>query len=380
MSAEQEAHKHEPLMLAGIVSRSSSRSHAREAVRHPRRLWHVSVSVLASLLLSLAVTSGAAASHSIAIAGVGANFGNQAAAQICSSGDLPCTFTTLDTATFNGMSPAALRASFDVLIFTWVSNPAINADWTTRLLPYMSLDGGVIFEDPGNLGDLAPGVTAFNFDTGSSGMVISAAVPGLTDGIADSFANNHIGFSAWDPALSPFIMKDSTVVGLWGRFDSGCIVLTGPDQHFHGFRGGPGFAGNQYNLLVNEVNFVTHGCGVLEVDIDIKPGSDPNSIKLSNMGVIPVAILSTTTFDATTVDPSTVCFGDAEDASQRDCTEAHGTGHIEDVNGDGQLDLVLHYETRETGIDLGDTEACLTGETFGGQPIAGCDSVRTLDP
>jgi hypothetical protein len=117
---------------------------------------------------------------------------------------------------------------------------------------------------------------------------------------------------------------------------------------------------------------------VLEVDIDIKPGSFPNSIKLSNKGVIPVAILSTTTFDATTVDPSTVCFGDAEAPLQRDCTEAHGTGHVEDVNGDLLLDLVLHYETSETGIDFGDTEACLTGQTFGGQQVAGCDSVRTL--
>lgn len=349
-------------------------------MRNIRGAWLVSVSVLAALLLSLALPSGATASHSISIAGVGANFGNQAAAQICSSGDLPCTFTTLDTATFNGMSPAALRASYDVLIFTWISDPGINADWTTRLVPYVSLGGGVIFEDPGNLGDLAPGVTAFNFDTDPGGMVISAAVPGLTDGIADSFANNHIGFSAWDPTLSPFIMKFDTVVGLWGRFGPGCMVLTGPDQHFHGFRGDPGFAGNQYNLLLNEVSFVTHGCGVLEVDIDVKPGSDPNSIKLSNAGVIPVAILSTPTFDATTVDPSTVCFGDAEDASQRDCTEAHGTGHIADVNGDSLLDLVLHYETGQTGIDFGDTQACLTGQTFGGQQVAGCDSVRTLDP
>lgn len=113
------------------------------------------------------------------------------------------------------------------------------------------------------------------------------------------------------------------------------------------------------------------------VVIDIKPGSYPNSINLSNGGVIPVAILTTDQFDATTVDPSTVCFGDAEEPAQRDCTEAHSTGHVEDVDYDGDLDLVLHYETLETGIDPGDTVACLTGWTYGGVPINGCDSVRT---
>lgn len=116
----------------------------------------------------------------------------------------------------------------------------------------------------------------------------------------------------------------------------------------------------------------------LQVDVDIKPGSDPNSINLLERGVIPVAILTTDTLDASTVDPDSVCFGDAEAPAERDCTEAHGTGHPEDVDGDGDDDLVLHFETQETGIDPGDTEACLMGHTTGGIAIEGCDSVRTV--
>ncbi len=111
------------------------------------------------------------------------------------------------------------------------------------------------------------------------------------------------------------------------------------------------------------------------VDIDIKPDGVPNPVNVRSKGVIPVAILTTPEFDATTVDPATVCFGDAEAPAERDCTEAHGKGHIEDVDGDGDLDLMLHYETQETGIDPGDTQACLTGTTTGGQAIEGCDSI-----
>jgi hypothetical protein len=107
--------------------------------------------------------------------------------------------------------------------------------------------------------------------------------------------------------------------------------------------------------------------------IDIKPGSFPNSIKLSNKGVIPVALLGSADFDVTDVDYSTVCFAG-------DCSEAHGTVHFGDVNGDGFLDAVLHYQTQETNIVFGDTEACLTGQLTDGTFFEGCDSVRTLDP
>jgi hypothetical protein len=110
----------------------------------------------------------------------------------------------------------------------------------------------------------------------------------------------------------------------------------------------------------------------IQVTIDIKPGSSPNSINPKSQGVIPVAILTTDAFDATTVDPLSVRFG------PKGATEAHNQGHIEDVNHDGEPDLVLHFETQATGIQCGDTSASLTGETFEGDPIQGSDAIQTV--
>jgi hypothetical protein len=108
------------------------------------------------------------------------------------------------------------------------------------------------------------------------------------------------------------------------------------------------------------------------VALDIKPGTFPNTINPKSHGVIPVAILTTSTFDATTVDPLSVEFGPSG------ATEAHNKGHIEDVNQDGKPDLVLHFKTQATGIQCGETSASLTGATRDGDPIQGSDAITTV--
>ena len=109
----------------------------------------------------------------------------------------------------------------------------------------------------------------------------------------------------------------------------------------------------------------------MEVTIDIKPGDEPTVMDPRSEGMIPVAILSTDDFDATSVDPASVRFGaNGDDAAPvRSMTE--------DIDQDGDTDLMFLFRAVQANIKCGDTSASLTGKTRAGQPIAGSESFTT---
>ncbi len=136
---------------------------------------------------------------------------------------------------------------------------------------------------------------------------------------------------------------------------------------------GPGHAYFDNVSLASTATGDVTGCAIppsdITVDVDIKPGSDVNPINTRSKGVIPVAILTTDDFDATTVDASTVEFGPGG------ASIAHKKAHLEDVDDDGDIDLVMHFRTQDAGISSGDVKVCLTG-VADGTDITGCDVVR----
>jgi len=161
--------------------------------------------------------------------------------------------------------------------------------------------------------------------------------------------------------------------------NSGIVVWTFPSSL--GF-GGP--CGHTYEFYVENVQRTSWIYGPLDqltvvceipVAIDIKPGSFPNSINPKSRGTIPVGILSSSTFDApTSVDRTSLTFG----RTGNEQSLAFCNSSPEDVNVDGFLDLVCHFNTQQTGFQAGDTAGALKGKTVTGTPIIGTDSVRIV--
>lgn len=138
----------------------------------------------------------------------------------------------------------------------------------------------------------------------------------------------------------------------------------------------------------------------LEVSVDIKPGSWPNPLDTKSKGVLLVAICGNLApiFDVSTIDPASIRLTveevEGEVAPLRWSYEDVATPFIgdpgggHDLDGDGNLDLVLHFDTQEVVNKLkltyymGETIPLIIKgnlkEEYGGTPINGQDFVRIL--
>lgn len=127
------------------------------------------------------------------------------------------------------------------------------------------------------------------------------------------------------------------------------------------------------HILDQAVVGLTQGpSDAMAVQIDIKPGSDPNAINPRSQGVVPVAILGSSSFDVNRVDQASVRLGPGEAKPQND------KGHLEDVNGDGVFDLVFQFPTQDVKLRCFDRALVLTGNTTSGKSILGVDAVVTV--
>ncbi len=114
----------------------------------------------------------------------------------------------------------------------------------------------------------------------------------------------------------------------------------------------------------------------ISVSIMIKPPSTaPASLNLTSNGNIPVAILSSSTFDATKVQPSTIQL-------DGDNVKLKGNGGYQcssqDVNGDGKPDLICQVPIDQFQAIPGSDEAILTAVTTSNQYIQGSEAITIV--
>ncbi|MGH9923439.1 MAG: hypothetical protein ACRD38_11875, partial [Nitrososphaerales archaeon] len=117
----------------------------------------------------------------------------------------------------------------------------------------------------------------------------------------------------------------------------------------------------------------------LIVDIDIKPSKDPNKIscKLTD-GTINVAIFGSDNFVPRNIDVSSLKL------QGKSVTEDHGKIHQKNLNGDSNLDAIVHLNKVDVcnafnGLPVGQfVPVTLTGLLNNGQQFEGADSIKVV--
>ncbi len=286
-------------------------------------------------------------------------------------------YAAATTATLTNNTPGVVDFSSDTRTVTF-TNADIPVGETIT-----DVDIAVDFEKEGNGSCVSPGI--FNDFASEISMSLESPAGTVVNLVFDSSTvATYVGSQSVGQVVVTF---DDSATDLVGTTNGG-IVTAGtfqPEEPLSAFNdespqglwtftyGDNGFGDhlcfNQFDLTIEAVDTT------IEVDIDIKPGSDPNSINIRSMGLVPVAILGSDTFDVTNVDVTTLMFGTASPAHDLTDSDTYDE-HIQDVNDDGFDDLVSHYKQKEIGIACGDTEATLTADLLDGTTIEGTDSVN----
>jgi len=244
--------------------------------------------------------------------------------------------------------------------------------------PFVGLNSLALLFDNGHTGALAFGDNTLvvnlgpglydDYYNGQCCFLFDASDGGANDGTGmGAYANGQATFEIRYPlcpadALHDFCLAPGSRVGF------NIVYQPGNGAFYAGYPSIAWTDMSRFGDLVIPSSVVTVG-------IDIHPGAAPNAINPRSRGKIPVAILSSATFDATTqVAVPSLTFGRNGDEASLAFCNTQG----EDVNGDGFLDLVCHFDTTLAGFTEWEFQGTLKGSTVSGVPLTGSDSVTIV--
>lgn len=196
--------------------------------------------------------------------------------------------------------------------------------------------------------------------------------------VIDSSANSQPGrVNVWAPGLVP----GRTEISM-GLYEQDYFVdlngSTFPEIHLERLLRGRisvRSGGFRFMCTITGSTLIEETPPVIEVPIDIKPGSDRNPINLKSKGVVPVALFGAEDFDVTWIDdPLAVVLFDCATEEYAGALPIHFV--VEDLDWDGYDDILFHFSTQELAryLDRDTDEACLVG-TIGEVLFMGTDTV-----
>jgi len=264
-----------------------------------------------------------------------------------------------------------------------LGHPSLIEKWATATIPAYPFavrlnTGDTRFSTVGPKGTIFCGV----FDGSDFPFVWSNAV-------VDDDQFHHVACVYDNVAKSIDVYIDGNLDNSWTY--TALDDVSNEEDIFFGIRGNL-HSLTEFNRLLDEVSLYTQAlapediyaiyaagsagkCRSLTVDIDVKPGSDTNSINLNGHGVIPVAINGSAGFSVLDVDFGSLLLEGLEVGVK--CGRGPQCG-LEDWNQDGFLDAVCHFEDNVQNWAGGETVATLTGQLFDGTLIEGTDSIRLV--
>ncbi len=118
----------------------------------------------------------------------------------------------------------------------------------------------------------------------------------------------------------------------------------------------------------------------VDIEIDIMPGSLDNPLNRKSGGVIPVAILGSADLDVAEINASSLTLGDGTGPDTPIAQKNNGTfqASMEDVNGDGMMDLVAMFPMKNL-MSNGDITSTSTKLVVRGFLTDACTNIRGMD-